>query len=143
MSLWCADVGRGESWAAGRESREKGTVKLSRYCPGLGSCLGVLAGLSGGACADSSSSSSIETPEFGYGSHWEVPHFPVETPEANRLWARERETTQAIHLELMGFVPLIGLCISIHLLQPLSLLDLAIIFSTEDNKGGYLTQNLV
>lgn len=72
--------------------------------------------VSGGACADSSSSSSTETAEFGYDALWEVPHFPVETPEANRLWAQERETTQAIHLELMGFVPLIGLCFSIHLL---------------------------
>lgn len=42
---WCANVGRGESWAGGKENKEKGTVKLSRYCPGLGSCLGILAGL--------------------------------------------------------------------------------------------------
>lgn len=43
---WCTDVGRGESWAGGRENREKETVKLSGYFPGLGLCLGILAGLS-------------------------------------------------------------------------------------------------
>lgn len=111
--LWCAGVGRGESWAGGRENREGGTVKLSGCCPGWGSCSGILAG---SASADSSSSSSTETAEFGYDALWEVPHFPAETPEANRLWARERETTQAIHLELMGFMPLIGLGFFIHLL---------------------------
>lgn len=52
---------------------------------------------------------------MGYRARGEVPPSPGETPGDKGLWALERGTLRMILLELMGFVPLAGLCFSVHL----------------------------